>query len=264
MLKLSRLPAAMSALLALALLLAGCAAPPAVPSSGRGGARPAGTAAVEEGFARPPEPERPGLATGWGERRAAGITTTQFRRADAVRADAEATFFYNDRAGVEAALAQAGGPGRDATGLQPARGGFISVGLQDGGGAWLPTRETAGWAKTRHVTGEAGRRYALVVRNDTAARVEVVASVDGIDVMSGRPASLRKRGHVLAPGETYAIEGFRVSADEVAAFRFSGVAESYAARRGGGTRNVGVIGVAAFTENNSEAARRQEANPFPR
>lgn len=146
----------------------------------------------------------------------------------------------------------------------PARGGFISVGLQGEDGAWLPAQETGGWPRARHVTGEAGGRYAIVVRNDTAARVEVVASVDGLDVMSGRPASLRKRGYALGPGETYAIEGFRVSADEVVAFRFSSVAQSYAAQSGGPTRNVGVIGVAAFTEKHPEAERRLQADPYPR
>lgn len=264
MFKFPRLPAALSALLALALLLAGCAAPPASPSSSRGEARPSTADTADRSFAKPPEPGRPGLATGWGERRAAGITDTQFQRADARRPEAEVTLFYNNRAGVDAALAQAGGTVRDATGLQPARGGFVSVGLQDGQGGWLPTKETSGWDRTRHVAGEAGGRYALVVRNDTAARIEVVASVDGLDVMSGRPASLSRRGYVLGPGETYAIEGFRVSADEVAAFRFSSVAESYAARSGGTTRNVGVIGVVAFAEKNPEAERRREAEPFPR
>lgn len=264
MLKLLRPLAALSALLAPALLLIGCAAPPASPSSSRGEARPSVTDTADRPFAKPPEPERPGLATGWGERRAAGITTTEFRRADADRPDVEVTLFYNDRAGVAAALAHTGDAAQDVTGLVPARRGHISLGLQGEDGAWLPTQDADGWPRARHVTGEAGRRYAIVVRNDTAARVEVVASVDGLDVMSGRPASLRKRGYVLAPGETYAIEGFRVSADEVAAFRFSRVAESYAARSGGGTRNVGVIGVAAFTEKNPEAERRREADPFPR
>lgn len=264
MLRLSRLAAALAALLALALLLAGCAAPPASPSSSRGEARLSAADTADRSFAKPPAPGRPGLATGWGERRAAGITATEFRRADARRPAAEVKFFYNDHAGTEAALAQAGGTARDATGLRPARDGFFSVGLQDGQGGWLPAKEAPGWNRPRHVTGEAGGRYALVVRNDTAARIEVVASVDGLDVMSGRPASLSRRGYVLGPGGTYAIEGFRVSADEVAAFRFSGVAESYAARSGGTTRNVGVIGVAAFTERDSEAGRRRRADPFPR
>ncbi|HMO66356.1 MAG TPA: hypothetical protein PKE47_14220, partial [Verrucomicrobiota bacterium] len=118
MLKSLRLPAVLSALPALVLLLAGCAAPPAAPSGRSGAAPPALTADSPRtgSYAKPPEPGRPGLATGWGEHRAAGITVTEFRRADANRPDAEVTFFYNDRAGAEAALAQAGGSAREAGG----------------------------------------------------------------------------------------------------------------------------------------------------
>jgi hypothetical protein len=43
------------------------------------------------------------------------------------------------------------------------------------------------------------------------------------------------------------VDGFRTSTTQVAAFRFSAVADSYAERKGKG-RNVGVIGVAIFNE----------------
>jgi hypothetical protein len=43
------------------------------------------------------------------------------------------------------------------------------------------------------------------------------------------------------------IEGFRQSLDQVAAFRFTDIGNSYSARRGSG-QHVGVIGVAVFKE----------------
>jgi hypothetical protein len=89
--------------------------------------------------------------------------------------------------------------------------------------------------------------------------------------MDGRSASFGKRGYIIAGGDTITIDGFRTSSATVAAFRFSSVSRSYAALRHGDTRNVGVIGMAVFTERyaepwrfrDREPERRREANPFP-
>lgn len=108
-----------------------------------------------------------------------------------------------------------------------------------------------------YVLGSLGSRYALRVRNNTGRRVEVVASVDGLDVIDGKAGDyVSKRGYILAPWQTYDIEGFRVDMRNVAAFRFSTVPQSYAARTGD-ARNVGVIGVAFFAE------RRPDPPPRP-
>lgn len=98
-----------------------------------------------------------------------------------------------------------------------------------------------------YVLGERGRRYTLLVRNHSGRRVEVVATVDGRDVLDGRPGSFGKRGYLLPAWGTVTIEGWRLSAHEIAAFRFSSVGASYAARTGD-ARQVGVIGVAIFPE----------------
>jgi hypothetical protein len=97
------------------------------------------------------------------------------------------------------------------------------------------------------VLGALGERYLLRFRNGTGRRVEVVASVDGRDVVDGRPASFDKRGYVVAPYGELTIDGYRLSEAAVAAFRFSTVPRSYAARRGD-ARDVGAVGVAVFPE----------------
>jgi hypothetical protein len=96
-----------------------------------------------------------------------------------------------------------------------------------------------------------------------------VATVDGLDVIDGQPGSFEKRGYLVAPWSTVEIDGFRRSEDEVAAFRFGRVRDSYAAKRGS-DRNVGVIGVAVFQERGSswpwterELRRRDSADAFP-
>jgi hypothetical protein len=69
------------------------------------------------------------------------------------------------------------------------------------------------------------------------------------------------------PYATLEIDGFRQSHDAVAAFRFARVADSYAAQTGD-ARNVGVIGIAFFSErgdtySDDELRTRDTANPFP-
>ena len=102
-----------------------------------------------------------------------------------------------------------------------------------------------------------------------ALRLEVVLSVDGLDVIDGRTASFGKRGYVIEPHRQLVVEGFRQSTDAVAAFRFGPVRESYANQKYGDTRNVGVIGIAIFNERGTnpwtdrEVEKRLKADPFP-
>ena len=97
-----------------------------------------------------------------------------------------------------------------------------------------------------YALGAEGRRYSIRVTNPTGRPIEAVISVDGLDVIDGESADYKKkRGYILAAHSNLEIEGWRVSAGEVAAFRFSSVSNSYAGRKGK-ARNIGVIGVAIF------------------
>jgi len=98
------------------------------------------------------------------------------------------------------------------------------------------------------VMGQMGARYTLRVVNHTGRRIEAVVSVDGRDAIDGKTADVRtKRGYLVPAWGTVDIDGWRLSQAQVAAFRFSTVADSYAARTGS-ARDVGVIGVAVFPE----------------
>ncbi len=98
-----------------------------------------------------------------------------------------------------------------------------------------------------YVAGRPGGRYALRVRNDTGGRVLVVMSVDGVNILSGETAGWDQRGYIFGPHETYDITGWRKSETQVAAFTFSPLPQSYAARTGR-PADVGVIGIAVFNE----------------
>ena len=117
------------------------------------------------------------------------------------------------------------------------------------------------------IEGQDGARYKILVRNATTARFEIVASVDGLDVIDGKQADPNRRGYIVDPHDTLVIDGFRTSDANVAAFRFGRVADSYAAQTSG-DRNVGIVGLAIFSERGAtwttgELDLRDTANPFP-
>lgn len=102
-----------------------------------------------------------------------------------------------------------------------------------------------------YVQGNSDERYVIRVTNPTPNRVEAVVTVDGLDVIDGESGDLRKRGYVVPAYGDVRIEGFRTSQADVATFRFSAVADSYAGLKGK-ARNVGVIAVAIFEERAPE------------
>ena len=122
--------------------------------------------------------------------------------------------------------------------------GPYSVEIVDEGGSPLPAFERAG---RTYVLGALGHRYLLRVQNRSGQRIEVVASVDGRDVIDGRPGSWSKRGYIVGPYQDVSIDGYRLNQESVAAFRFSSVPRSYASQMGD-ARDAGVIGVAVFAE----------------
>lgn len=227
----------LSSLLA-AAILCGCASHPAKrPEAARTGVVSA--------------QERPGLGTAWGEQRDSWAEAAPFTRASNERPNGRDRLYYNDRAGVNAMLDFLGGKSNRCDGLQPSAGGLVRLGLRIGNDRWTETHEAKG---RRLAMSERGERYEIVLKNDGRHALEVVMSVDGLDVIDGQPASMKKRGYVMAPFETLAVDGFRTSDTSVAAFRFGSLFESYAHRRHGSAINAGVIGIAVFEETRRRAA----------
>ncbi len=99
----------------------------------------------------------------------------------------------------------------------------------------------------RYVVGKPGNEYAIRLRNDGNERALAVMSVDGVNVISGDTASPSQSGYVLGAHTSFDIAGWRTSLSRTAAFYFTTLANSYAARTGR-PDNVGVIGVAVFRE----------------
>jgi hypothetical protein len=173
------------------------------------------------------------------------------------------SLFYNDAEGVAAQTAYNGGADPIPLCAYTPAGG-IAISLRD---EWGRVLEGATAGGRTYIVGQDGARYSLVLQNNTGGRFEIVASVDGLDVIDGSPADPQKRGYLLEPYGTLTIDGFRTSDSTVAAFRFGAVSDSYAAKSSG-DRNVGVVGIAFFAEQGSawtsdELHRRESADPFP-
>ena len=124
----------------------------------------------------------------------------------------------------------------------------------------------------RYVVGKPGNEYAIRVRNTSGERILAVMSVDGVNVITGDTASPAQSGYVLPPYGSADIAGWRKSLSRTAAFYFTALPDSYAARTGR-PENVGVIGVAVFRERQrpiakdlvkeGDVARSEAARPAP-
>ena len=126
-----------------------------------------------------------------------------------------------------------------------AAGALVDVQLVDRSqGQVLPAYHHRG---NTWVAGQPGNRYAVRLTNRSDGRVLVVLSVDGVNAISGETAAVGQTGYVLAPRSSAEITGWRKNYSEAAAFYFTSLPDSYAARTDR-PENVGVIGAAVFRE----------------
>ncbi|HUP30234.1 MAG TPA: hypothetical protein VM122_08690 [Usitatibacter sp.] len=146
-----------------------------------------------------------------------------------------------------------------AAAAQAGIGNLADVSIVDrASGRELPVHWHEGRA---YVVGKPGNEYQVTARNRRGEDLLAVISVDGVNVLSGDTASAGQQGYILASWSRFEIKGWRKSLGEIAAFYFTSLGDSYAARtdRPG---NVGVIGVALFRRAPAQVARN-EAPPAP-
>jgi hypothetical protein len=105
-----------------------------------------------------------------------------------------------------------------------------------------------------YVVGKPGNEYQVTVRNRQGADVLAVMSVDGVNVVTGETAHPMQSGYVLGPWSGVEVKGWRKNLSRTAAFYFTELSDSYAARTGR-PEHVGVIGVALY--------RKQAVPPQP-
>jgi hypothetical protein len=96
-----------------------------------------------------------------------------------------------------------------------------------------------------YVVGKPGNEYQVNIRSNQPGDVLGVIAIDGINAVSGETANWGQTGYVLGSYASTGIKGWRKSMQRIAAFYFTELENSYAARTGR-PDNVGVIGVAVF------------------
>ena len=102
------------------------------------------------------------------------------------------------------------------------------------------------WHEGRaYVVGKPGNEYQLSARNRQGAEVLAVMSVDGVNVVTGETAHPQQSGYVLGALSGLEVKGWRKNLSRTAAFYFTELGDSFAARTGR-PEHVGVIGVALY------------------
>jgi hypothetical protein len=121
---------------------------------------------------------------------------------------------------------------------------------------------------TSFIEARHGTNYTVKLKNDNGYKVMAVLSVDGLDVVTGKPAEDSNKGYILDPYSSVEIKGYRISDKESAAFIFTSKGKSYVQQTSGDARNSGVIGVRVFGEKSKPQPISQPYpvspwNPFP-
>ena len=119
-------------------------------------------------------------------------------------------------------------------------------------GRWLPVYRHEGRA---YVVGKPGHEFQVRVANRLGEDLLAVVSVDGVNVITGQTAHPSQSGYVIAPHGQLDMNGWRRSLSQTAAFYFTALPDSYAARTGR-PDDVGVIGVALYQ-------RKPQPRPAP-
>ncbi len=143
--------------------------------------------------------------------------------------------------------------------------GMISIRLQDERGRRLPAVECGGHLI---VLGAAGQACQLVVKNETDVPVEILPSMDGLDLETGAPTDLERRGRIVPPRDKTVFATISGGDGKAEPLRFREVADTGALYRTSPGGTLGSIAVAVFLpkgansfESRPSLERRKPALP---
>ena len=212
-----------------------------------------------------PAKSRPGLGTQLGREIHDDSTSETFYRKSGGVPDGVNSFHYNDKEGAELMAKLVGDEVRHGQGSFELIPDKLRVAVMSG---YWRSSDKLGYfrsGKEVYVIGAPGHAYSLKLENLTSDRMEAVVSVDGLDLLDGQPASVKKRGYVIPAKSAVLIQGMRVNG-KLFSLKFGSVSQSRASTAFGekGARNVGVIGVAYYAEDSQARRRAQVAENYVR
>ncbi|MDA1335235.1 MAG: hypothetical protein O2794_04515 [bacterium] len=99
-----------------------------------------------------------------------------------------------------------------------------------------------------YIEGRIGSQYSIEVKNPCYTRMLAVVTIDGVNVISGKPSSENDHmGYIINGNSSTVIEGFRKDKETVGKFKFCQKSKSYCNEKGLDGNN-GVIGVRIYGE----------------
>ena len=98
-----------------------------------------------------------------------------------------------------------------------------------------------------YIESRIGTEYTIQIKNHNWQRILAVPSVDGVNVIDGKPATASSPGYIVNGNDSLEIKGFRKDNSSVGAFKFCQKSKSYC-KEVGLTGNNGVIGVMIIQE----------------
>jgi hypothetical protein len=225
--------------LLLLILLTGCSPSPNVQNE-------SSSSIQTESIQDVAESER--LGTQWGDEVDSEVTTVDLRRISGEPLDQ-----------LQVSYADKSYKGRAINSISLLAGKIeFSVATDDG---QLPLYRDAG---NYYLQGRAGQAYRLVYHNNSVNTYEIVASVDGLNVLDGSAASRYDNGYILEPNDDLVIEGFRKSQSAVASFLFSKPENAYAANTDTGSiENTGVIGTVIYELYDPSQPKPKQPQAYP-
>jgi len=114
-----------------------------------------------------------------------------------------------------------------------------------------------------------GSHFEIKVENKDWRRSLAIISVDGLNVIDGEHKDpWESRGYIVQGNGSIRIPGWKISQDQVREFVFTDKCTGYAAKIGTNPKNIGVIGIAIFSEkinytlSYSSVYKDNSGNPF--
>jgi len=106
-----------------------------------------------------------------------------------------------------------------------------------------------------------GTEFSIEVKNHLGARVLAIVSIDGLDIIEGKPATAKSKGYIVGANSCETFNGWRVNDNQVGAFKFTTSDKSYATERGVGQNN-GVIAIKLIEEKCAPVPQFNNYLPF--